>query len=86
MTVLVDLTPVVDGTGPARRHGPHHGAHTSTSTGMLDSSTTAWKSASFASTTQGSGVLHFPQRGVPSATTGMRFLAPQFPHTTVVVL
>ncbi|GMA19953.1 hypothetical protein GCM10025862_19740 [Arsenicicoccus piscis] len=53
---------------------------------MLDSSTTAWKSASFASTTQGSGVLHLPQRGVPSATAGTRFLAPQFPHTTVAVL
>ena len=66
------------------RQGPHHGAHTSTSTGRLDSSTTAWNSSSLASTTQRSGVLHFPQRGMPLATAGTRFLAPQLPHATFV--
>ena len=45
------------------RQGPHHGAHTSTSTGRLDSSTTAWNSSSFASTTQRSGVLALPAAG-----------------------
>src|SRR6478752_3906320 len=66
------------------RQGPHHGAHTSTSTGRLDSSTTAWNSSSFASTTHRSGVLHFPHRGMPLATAGTRFLVPQLPHVTVV--
>src|SRR6478752_3493076 len=66
------------------RQGPHHGAHTSTSTGRLASSTTAWNSSSFASTTHGSGVLHFPQRGIPLATAGTRFLAPQLAHATFV--
>src|SRR5688572_885622 len=72
--------------GLTMRHGPHHGAHTSTSTGRLDSSTTLWNSSSFASTTQRSGVLHFPQRGMPLATAGTRFLAPQLPHSTLVDL
>ena len=49
-----------------------------------NSSTTAWNSSSFASTTQRSGVLHFPQRGTPLATAGTRFLAPQLSHTTFV--
>src|SRR4029079_19268354 len=66
------------------RQGPHHGAHTSTSTGRPHSSTTAWNSSSAASTTQRSGVPHLPQRGMPSATAGTRFLAPQLPHATLV--
>src|SRR5690242_13425262 len=66
------------------RQGPHHGAHTSTSTGRLDSSTTSWKSSSFASTIQRSGVLHFPQRGMPLPAAGTRCLAPQLPHVHFV--
>src|SRR5512133_566497 len=30
-------------TGPTTRHGPHHGAQKSTSTGVSDSRTSAWK-------------------------------------------
>src|SRR3954463_12205565 len=30
-------------TGPTTRHGPHQGAQKSTSTGLSDSSTSAWK-------------------------------------------
>jgi hypothetical protein len=37
------------------RHGPHHGAQMSTSTGMVAASTTDGKSASVAFTTQRSG-------------------------------
>src|SRR3954467_2013737 len=36
-------------TGATRRHGPHHGAQKSTSTGVSDSMTSAWKFASVTS-------------------------------------
>src|SRR5688500_6819919 len=68
------------------RHGTHQGAHTSTSTGMVAASATEAKSVSVAFTTQGSGVWHFPQRGMPCATTGTRFLVWQFEHTTTCLL
>jgi hypothetical protein len=54
-------------TGLTIRHGPHHGAHTSTRTGVLDISTTSAKSLSPAWTIQGNGWPHLPQTGLPSA-------------------
>jgi hypothetical protein len=41
---------------------------------------------SVAFTTQGSGVWHFPQRGMPFATPGTRFLVWQFEHTTTCLV
>src|SRR5450755_437691 len=38
-------------TGDTRRHGPHHGAQKSTSTGTSDSMTSAWKLSSDTSET-----------------------------------
>src|ERR1700739_1017388 len=38
-------------TGATIRHGPHHGAQKSTSTGFSDSSTSAWKLLSVTSAT-----------------------------------
>ncbi len=67
------------------RHGPHHGAHTSTSTGIVAASTTAAKSASEVSTTHGRGFPQRPQRGAPPATAGTRFFVPQWGHTTTAV-
>jgi hypothetical protein len=50
--------------------------------GVHDSGTAAFprsqrKSSSVASTIQGSGALRLPQRGLPSAAAGTRFLPPQ---------
>ena len=59
------------------RHGPHHGAHRSTSTGSAAHSTTVAKLASSASAIHGSGEWHWPQRGTPLAAAGTRFFRPQ---------
>ena len=50
---------------------------------MVAPSTTEAKSASDAFTTQRSGVWHFPQRGMPDAVAGTRFLVWQFVHVTI---
>jgi hypothetical protein len=73
-------------TGPIMRHGPHHGAHRSRSTGMSDRSTSLEKFASVIVTgaplrpaLRGSRVLHRPQTGMSPRSIGsfaMRFLAP----------
>ena len=63
--------------GPTIRHGPHHGAHRSTRTGTRAASATSAKSASPADTNHGSGALHWPQRGTPTAAGGTRLRFPQ---------
>ena len=68
-------------TGAIIRHGPHHGAHRSTTTKALVSIAAA-KSVSPASTSQGRLVLHLAQRGWPPAATGRRFFVPQDGHAT----
>jgi hypothetical protein len=67
------------------RHGPHHSAHRSTSTGTEAASTTVSNSSSPLSVIQGSGVAHFPHLGTPDAPSGTRFFVPQLVHRTIVV-
>src|SRR5580700_6138852 len=66
--------------GLTMRHGPHQGAHRSTTTGTDARSATSAKVSSPASTIQGSGLWQLPQRGTPEAAAGTRFLRPQFGH------
>ena len=54
------------------RHGPHHGAQRSTTTGRGLRSATSTKVASSASTTHARGCLHWAQRGEPLAAAGIR--------------
>src|SRR5438309_8293356 len=67
-------------------HGPHHGAHASTSTGSGERSTSAAKVASVTARgapPTGSGVLHRPQIGsspFASLSRGTRLVAPQAGH------
>ena len=61
--------------GAMVRQGPHQGAQRSTSTGSLVV-TAASKSSSPAATSHGRSRWHEPQRGVPDAATGTRFLVP----------
>src|SRR5687768_12378111 len=61
--------------GAISRHGPHHGAQRSSSTGRRVS-TTSSKSSWPAATSQGRSVWHEAQRGVPAAAAGTRFLVP----------
>ncbi len=65
------------------RHGPHQGAHRSTTTGTDVRSATSAKVSSPASTIQGRGLWQLPQRGIPAAAAGTRFLGPQFGHRTI---
>ena len=63
------------------RHGPHHGAHMSTTTGTDAASATSAKVSSPASTIQGSGWWQLPQRGVyPPPLTGRGLSARSFGH------
>src|SRR5262245_34545086 len=62
------------------RHGPHQGAHRSTSTGTAACSATSAKVSSPASAIHGSGLWQMPQRGVPEAAAGTRLVRPQFGH------
>src|SRR4249920_217400 len=71
--------------GLTMRQGPHQGAHMSTTTGIVDCSTTSAKSSSPASTTHGSGAPQLPQRGLPTAELGTRFFRPQRSHVTTLV-
>jgi hypothetical protein len=68
--------------GLTMRHGPHQGAHRSTSTGTDGASAIAAKVSSPASTIHGSGLWQLPQCGVPFATAGTRFRRPQCGHLT----
>src|ERR1700736_441035 len=69
--------------GDTMRHGPHHGAQKSTSTG-----TEAFSSSSnvsrLASTIQGRRVWQTPQRGTPDWLARTRFFLPQLGHATIV--
>src|ERR1700704_4970736 len=67
-------------TGETTRQGPHQGAQKSTSTGSVLCSTTAGKSGSLASASQGSAAPHEPQCGTPLAAGRTRFVLPQFEH------
>src|SRR5580704_2235124 len=67
-------------TGLTMRHGPHQGAHRSTTTGTDACSAISAKVSSPASTIHGSGRWQLPQCGVPLAVAGTRFLRPQFGH------
>src|SRR5262249_42419746 len=67
-------------TGLTMRQGPHQGAHKSTMTGILAASATSAKVVSSASAIHGSGSWHLPQRGVPAAAAGTRFICPQCPQ------
>ena len=69
--------------GLTMRHGPHQGAHRSTTTGTDARSATSAKVSSPASTIQGSGLWQWPQCGTPEAVAGTRFLRPQFGHRTI---
>ncbi len=74
--------------GAIARHGPHHGAQASTSTGSGERSTSAANVASVtvngvAAAVAGNGCLQRPQRGrAPSASfaAGTLFVAPQLPQ------
>src|SRR5258705_5908419 len=71
-------------------HGPHHGAHASSSTGTGECSTSWTKLASLTGcgVPAGSGVLHLPQTGAsPCATLspGTRLMAPQAGQTIIGV-
>ena len=69
--------------GPTMRHGPHHGAHRSTSTSEVASTKSA-KSDSTASTTQGNGRWQEPHWGVPLPRFGTRFRVAHAGHFTIV--
>ena len=64
------------------RHGPHHGAHRSTTTGMDAASATSANVSSPASAIQGSGWWQLPQRGIPAAAAGTRLRRPQLRQRT----
>ena len=64
------------------RHGPHQGAHMSTTTGSDAASAISANVSSSASAIQGSGWWQLPQRGIPSAAAGTRFRRPQFGQVT----
>ena len=71
--------------GAIDRHGPHHGAHTSTSTAMSLDAMCRWKAAP--STLSGfaanSGALQEPQRAaLAGLSSGRRLVAPQPGQTT----
>lgn len=69
--------------GLTMRHGPHHGAHRSTTTGIVAFSTTSWNSLSAASTIQGNHAPQLPHLGTPLADAGTRFLFPHVSHRTM---
>ena len=65
--------------GAIKRHGPHHEAHISSSTGVGDRSTTSAKFESVivvgAVDTTGSGDLHRPHTGVVAEEANLQTLA-----------
>ena len=66
------------------RHGPHHGAQRSTTTGTFVA-TTASKSASVPSTSQGRSALHLAHLGSPVAAAGTRLRALHETHVTMLM-
>src|SRR5688500_10543023 len=70
-------------TGLTIRHGPHHGAQKSTSTGT-DARISSSKEPLSASTIHGRSVWQTAHRGTPSARGRRRFFLPQFGQVTVV--
>ena len=70
-------------TGASIRHGPHHGAHRSSTTGNGQRSTSCVNVASVTVTglvSMGTGVLHRPHTGLSPASTfsrGIRLVTPQ---------
>src|ERR1700736_4376407 len=73
---------ILSTTGDTIRHGPHHGAEKSTSTGSVLCSTTAGYSASPLSVSHGKVWPQLPQCGTPPAAGGTRFILPQFSQRT----
>src|SRR5262249_46362519 len=77
-------------TGAIIRHGPHHGAQASTSTGSGERSTSEAKVASLTvsgSAAMCSGALHRPHRGLSPAasfSTGTRLVAPHEEHRIIL--
>lgn len=69
--------------GEIIRHGPHHGAHKSTTTGIPEDSTTGPKSDSPASAIHGRSCLQHAHRGRPSAVAGTRLRFPQPGHSMI---
>ncbi len=67
--------------GPTRRHGPHHGAQRSTTTGRVDRSMSRSKSDAVASVSHGRSVLQPAHRGLPRVTIGTRLVRPQAGQT-----
>jgi hypothetical protein len=65
------------------RHGPHHGAQKSTSTGTEDLVSSS-KESGPASTIQGRSVWHALQRGTPDALGRTRFFVAQFGQAMIV--
>src|SRR4051794_21730093 len=63
--------------GETKRHGPHHGAHRSTTTETAARDSTG-KVASVASTTHGSAAPQLPQNGVPRSLGRILFDFEQF--------
>src|SRR4029079_16150461 len=70
--------------GLTNRHGPHHGAQRSTSTGGAAFASTS-NVASVAFTTHGNGLPHLPQCGAPRGAGRIVFFVPQFAHTSVEI-
>src|ERR1700674_1446227 len=73
---------ILSTTGDTIRHGPHHGAQKSTSTGSVLCSTTAGYSASPLSVSHGKVWPQLPQCRTPAAAGGTRFILPQFGQRT----
>ena len=68
--------------GPTNRHGPHHGAHRSTTTATDDRASMS-KVASVALTSHGSGLPHEPQCGAPRSLGLIVLRVPQFAQTRI---
>jgi hypothetical protein len=68
--------------GLTMRHGPHQGAHRSTTTGRDAAPATSGNVVSPASAVQGSGWWQLPQRGMPDAAAGTRLRCPQWRQRT----
>src|SRR6188472_3824208 len=69
--------------GETMRHGPHHGAQKSTTTGT-DAFVSVANDSRSASTSQGSFVPHAAHWGTPSAVGRTRLRLPQLGQVTIV--
>ena len=70
--------------GETMRHGPHHGAQKSTSTGT-DALISSSKLSGAASTIQGRSVWQTLQRGTPDGLGRTRFFVPQLGQAMIVL-